>query len=382
MGMLSTQAHSFVKPDYTSAPWEMGPNFIELLDSKAPVKKPNNQRKKAYYTSVFEETFSGHEGYVVSTGVCTYANDIQSYEGATFGMQPVDGWDIASDNGDGRAAAIFAYGSDAFLGSPGYEVPMNRDGYTLGMVASGGASVQYTRPIALPEGDYEMRIYYYNAGGSSAIAENLFGFITTDGTPYLAPTSVYPEGEGVENINFTFNEDTNGVFSLGYRAANTGSSNMPHLFIEAITIHKVTPNLEDIGNAICQEGDGSSTFNFSNVDNNLISSMGGFPMSLTVFNAGPIQIFFNGSDSLQLKTCPLDGEHVVLCGNGSPYEFTVTAQGEEPLSSIVFNASHSQNVDGFLKRWGLAQRWLRYRAGHLQGRCGHTKSGADSRLYW
>ena len=167
-------------------------------------------------------------------GIRTYAKDIKGEEVAT--MQEIAGWNIVA-NGDSRAAGIFAYGSAAFLGGEGYVAPAAPffKGATkaLGMCAVWGASLQYTKEIALPAGKYMLQVPVYNAGGATAIANNLIG---VDGT-YSATKTFAVGGWTVENVEFTVAEDKIVTLSLGYAAANLGSAAMPHIFLESAIIY-------------------------------------------------------------------------------------------------------------------------------------------------
>ena len=167
-------------------------------------------------------------------GIRTYAKDIKGEEVAT--MQEIAGWNIVA-NGDSRAAGIFAYGSASFLGGEGYVAPAAPffEGATkaLGICAVWIASLQYTKEIALPAGNYMLQVPVYNAGGAAAVANNLIG---VDGT-YSATKTFAVGGWTVENVEFTVAEDKTVTLSLGYAAANSGSAAMPHLFLESAIIY-------------------------------------------------------------------------------------------------------------------------------------------------
>ena len=167
-------------------------------------------------------------------GIRTYAKDIKGEEVAT--MQEIAGWNIVA-NGDSRAAGIFAYGSASFLGGEGYVAPAAPffEGATkaLGICAVWSASLQYTKEIALPAGNYMLQVPVYNAGGAAAVANNLIG---VDGT-YSATKTFAVGGWTVENVEFTVAEDKTVTLSLGYAAANAGSGAMPHIFLESAIIY-------------------------------------------------------------------------------------------------------------------------------------------------
>ena len=174
-------------------------------------------------------------GAGIGNGIRTYAKDIK--EGEVSGMQPVTTWAIA-ENGDARAAGLFAQGSTAWLGSEDFTAP---DAGTdlLGILAVWTAKTQYTMNIVLPAGEYWLPIKVWNTGGYGQFEKNLIGFVAEDGTEYLAQRTYYTPsryGATEELIHFAIEEETRGYITLGYTAVNEGSSSMPHLFIEPIQI--------------------------------------------------------------------------------------------------------------------------------------------------
>ena len=187
------------------------------------------------------------EGTPVDNGICTYAKDIES-NGTTYSqMLEVSGWTIEGENGDARAAGLFAYGSGHWLGGKGYNVPATNsvgvaEGNALGIVAVWNATAQYTQPVTLEAGDYVISVAVYNAvGGTTAPTKSLIGFIADNGTEYLAPAKAYAvDTWTVENIKFTLSEATTGKLSLGYAAPNTGSGGNQHLFFDKVEIMAVT----------------------------------------------------------------------------------------------------------------------------------------------
>ena len=187
------------------------------------------------------------EGTPVDNGICTYAKDIES-NGTTYSqMLEVPGWTIEGENGDARAAGLFAYGSGNWLGGKGYNVPATNsagvaEGNALGIVAVWSATAQYTQPVTLEAGDYVISVAVYNAvGGTTAPTKSLIGFIADNGTEYLAPAKAYAvDAWTVENIKFTLSEATTGKLSLGYAAPNAGSGGNQHLFFDKVEIMAVT----------------------------------------------------------------------------------------------------------------------------------------------
>ena len=69
------------------------------------------------------------------------------------------------------------------------------------------------------------------------MAKNLIGFITDGGTEYLGTTMSFPVGSwGKETITFELESETEGEFSLGYTATNSGSGSMPHFYLDGISL--------------------------------------------------------------------------------------------------------------------------------------------------
>ena len=194
-------------------------------------------------------------------GITTYDYDMPDPKGNNgravdyFGMQPVSGW-VAShptDNelvGSGRgdapinahASGVFAIGSNSFLGGKGYLPPTimsdgSSEGNVLGFVGVWSRASQYTQDVTIPAGKYTLTISYYNAGGKGTIAKNLMGFIEEDGTEHLSDLTSFEVGKwGQMVISFDLDDETNGKFSMGYTAANKGSADMPHFFIDGISL--------------------------------------------------------------------------------------------------------------------------------------------------
>ncbi len=200
----------------------------------------------------------------VANHVITYAKDL-SQNGTTYcHQQPVDGWVRAADDVDGKAAAAFAYGTEAYLATRGYFVPAadangNSDGGVLGLCACWGQTVQYTQQTTLPAGDYVMTYQYYNAGGANAVSENLSGFITKDGEAFVSSLREYAvEAWHTDTIAFSLGAATTGVVSLGYKSENVGSGDSPKLFIDNVSIKPAEEetDIKDIKSAEA-EGDGA-----------------------------------------------------------------------------------------------------------------------------
>ncbi|MCM1311434.1 MAG: hypothetical protein NC206_00180 [Bacteroides sp.] len=185
-------------------------------------------------------------GTPVDNGICTYEKDMANNNTTYSRMLEVDGWDIAVENGDARAAGLFAYGSENWLGGTGYNAPATNPegeatGNALGVIGVWGASAQYTQKVTLPAGNYVLTIPVYNVGGTAATVKNLVGFIAADGTEYLASNKVYAVGEWTnEIVQFTLTEQTDGVLSLGFTAPNSGSAACQHLFYDKVEIETVS----------------------------------------------------------------------------------------------------------------------------------------------
>ncbi len=187
------------------------------------------------------------EGTFVGKGILTYAKDITDEDTQSSGMQDVEGWTMAVDNGDARAAGQYEWGSAYCLGSADYIAPTTSSdgtatGGAFGVVSVWTAQTQYVQYVTLPAGDYVMTMPIYNAGGTTALSKNLFGFIAEDDTEYLLSSTTYTVGEWTtETLSFTLAEETNGKLSIGYTAVNKGSSAMPHLFLDYIKIDYTEP---------------------------------------------------------------------------------------------------------------------------------------------
>lgn len=188
------------------------------------------------------------QGTLATVAICTYAHDMEK-NGTTFcNLVDLDGW-TSVDNSDGKAGGPIAIGSGVWVGGSGYTAPAtNSDGVAqgnvLGLVGCWGATAQYTQEVsqALPAGEYTLVLAVYNSkGGTTAIAKNLIGFIEDGGTEHLATTTLYPVNSWkYEFINFTLSEATAGYITIGYLSQNTGSGNMPHLFLSGLELYNGT----------------------------------------------------------------------------------------------------------------------------------------------
>ncbi len=195
-------------------------------------------------TSTYLTNADFSQGTPVTVGVCTYAAD-KSKNGTEYAnLVPVDGWTAVS-SADGKAGGLFAIGGGAWLGGSGFTAPAtDSDGNTgvnvLGIVTCWGASVQYTQNLksALPAGTYTLVLAAYNSGaGQNDVNANYIGFVEEGGTTHYATTKKYNSNTWkYEFITFTLSAETSGYVSLGYKSTNTGSGNMPHLFISGLQL--------------------------------------------------------------------------------------------------------------------------------------------------
>ena len=197
----------------------------------------------------------------ITGGICTYDHDMETNSVNFYGSQPLSGWvtyrqsnntyiSSSDDPEDGRASGVYEIGSGAFLGGTAYIVPTtmsdgSTSGKVLGMVTCWSKKIQYTQNTTLPAGTYTLSMSYFNTGGTTAINKNLIGFITDDGTEYLAQSLTFPIGTWTtDKVEFTLTEETSGYFSLGYEAVNTGSGNMPHFFTDGISLVYVGTDID------------------------------------------------------------------------------------------------------------------------------------------
>lgn len=187
------------------------------------------------------------EGTPVDNGICTCDYDMEENNTVYSQMLAVTGWEFGNENGNNRAAGLFTYGSNHWLGGTGYNVPTTNpagvaEGNTLGIVSTWGASTSYVQAVTLEAGDYVISVPVYNSvGGTSVPAKSLIGFIADNGTEYLAAAKTYPvDTWTVENIKFTLTETTTGKLTLGYISAGSGSGANQHLFFDKVEVLAVT----------------------------------------------------------------------------------------------------------------------------------------------
>ena len=185
----------------------------------------------------------------VTRNVCGYKNDISKNENKLDGMdalywaQDVTGWTVASSKENGKAGAVFAYGSKPQLrgdkkAAPATNPSGEASGNALGFFAVWGGTIQYTQDAAkaLPAGHYELTYTYYNQSSTNAV-DNLIGFKATDGTTHYGTTTSFTAGAWTtETISFDLFAETSGTFSIGYKSKGGESGANPMLFIDNLTL--------------------------------------------------------------------------------------------------------------------------------------------------
>lgn len=206
---------------------------FEITKGKAIQKIIVYEEPDAPLPEIVNANFEADEP--IASKVCTYAKDV--LEGQVANMQTLTGWTIV-ENGDGRAAGTFAYGSTAILGGDGGNVPAvgpngETEGKALGLEAVWTATTQYTQDVKLPAGEYLFEAVIYNAAGTGALESNLIGI---DGN-YLA-TKSYPVGKWTKDqVKFTLAEEKTVTVSLGVNSGNVGNGAAPHLFIDHVKLY-------------------------------------------------------------------------------------------------------------------------------------------------
>lgn len=193
-----------------------------------------------YHTLDNLQNLEFNQGGYMAVSIHTYAKDITGSNKS--GLCEVSGWTTTS-NGDARSGGQYAWGKSYFLGGDGYLAPSaNSEGKTadggLGIVAVWTATSQYIQDVYLKPGTYTLSIPVYNSkGGTADIDKNLFGFIADNGTQYLNKTKTFTANKWTTlSVTFTLTKPAYGQLSLGYTAANKGSVDMPHLFIDCLRI--------------------------------------------------------------------------------------------------------------------------------------------------
>ena len=216
-------------------------------------------------------------GTPVTVGITTYDYDAAT-NGTSFSrMQVVEGWTIG-ENGNAKSAGVYKFGQDPFLGSQGdnYKAPTSGSAAgeekALGIVAVWSSTAQYKQACTLPAGSYIIEVPVYNTAGTTAFSKNLIGFVENSGTEHLATAKTYATGSWItEKVIFELENETAGYLSLGYTAANQGSSAMPHLFIDGVKVTYTSPiaaAYQRYQNALTAANDAISNSDYVNVTGN------------------------------------------------------------------------------------------------------------------
>ena len=157
------------------------------------------------------------------------------------GQQQVAGWKHLSVD-LWSAAGQQAWNSGLFLTNPNFVIPATdsrgkAEGGALALVAAWSSRVQLIHPVMLPAGTYTLTAPVYNAGGTTEVAKNLFGFVTNTGGEHLASDKTFAEGQWSDvTVEFTLEEDTPGWLSVGYVAGNFSSTDMPKLYVDYVQL--------------------------------------------------------------------------------------------------------------------------------------------------
>lgn len=232
---------------------------LEQVQAAIDSLREKNASAMTDFTDFFINNAHFAQGTPLDNGVCTYDYDMSDNGTTYYGMQPIDSWTASTptdntlvgdrnnprtDGKNAGASGLFAVGSPetVWLGSKGDVVPATKadgstEGNVFGFISVWMKSSSYTQNVTLPAGSYTITIPTYNERGTGAIAKNLCGFIADNGDEYLASTTTFPVGVwSNETIKFKLEEETSGVITIGYEAANAGSGSMPHLFIDEFTL--------------------------------------------------------------------------------------------------------------------------------------------------
>ena len=282
------------------------------------------------------------EGTPVDNGICTYAKDMEG-NGTTYSqMLEVAGWAIEGENGDARAAGLFAYGSGHWLGGKGYNVPAANsagvaEGNALGVVAVWSATAQYTQPVTLEAGNYIINIPVYNSvGGTTAPAKSLIGFIADNGTEYLAPAKAYAvDTWTVETITFTLTEATTGKLSLGYTAPNKGSGDNVHLFFDKVEILYEDLSADDVRGVL----NATLASAQATVDAKVGVGAGVFMYSEEAYNTYAAAVAAAKAVSEKAEASVDELKAAVAALNAATAAYTVTAPAADAVYAVKFNGT-------------------------------------------
>lgn len=209
------------------------------------------------------------EGSFSTMNLRANSSSIADFETEVSGQLPVTAWNSVIDtywHQTGQkawsTAGQQAWGSGLFLADTASVIPATdsrgkAEGGALAMVAAWDSRVQLLHPVMLPAGTYTLTAPVYNVGGTSEVAKNLFGFVTNDGTEYLASDVTFAEGQWSNvSVEFTLSEDTPGWLSVGYVATHNSSSLMPKLYVDYVQLSDGTHHwpMLDVGD-VNKDGD-------------------------------------------------------------------------------------------------------------------------------
>lgn len=197
-------------------------------------------------TSLLLKNADFSAGPVVETDIFTYGKDMS--ENGTYGLQAVDGWNIAllgedpiseSYPGSGRCGGVMAYGSSNMLRGNSVSAPATgpdeQSGNCLAFLAVWSLGGYYYQNVSLVPGKYKITVPVYNVSGSSPY-ESYIGFIGDGGQRFIAEQVAVTGKWTTLSSTFTVSEIVSGKIVLGYQASQYGSSSAPHLFFDQVKI--------------------------------------------------------------------------------------------------------------------------------------------------
>lgn len=160
------------------------------------------------------------------------------------GLQSVTGWEAGTQTASdpGYCGGVFAYGSTNLLNNK-YAAPAEgpdaeTDGHCLGLSSVWAGVSQYLQEITLPVGSYSLTCDVYNQGGTTAVTQNLFGFIPNEGTATYDTKTTFTVGSWTKiSVTFDITAETTGKLSIGFIGSG-GSGAAPHLFVDNVVLVK------------------------------------------------------------------------------------------------------------------------------------------------
>lgn len=204
-------------------------------------------------TSTYLTNADFSQGPVVTVDVRGYGKDMVS--GDVYSVQDVTGWSYEILNPDNKTpeypnsamgGAVFAYGSSNQLKgnnvtAPG-KGPDDASGNCLGFFAVWSSGAYYYQEVTLPAGKYTLTIPMYSQSGTQA-NESYTGFFPKNGTAFKVAVNPTVGSWVNQTVSFTLNEETEGQIRVGYKSTGLGSGANPHIFIDAVKLTWVDPNL-------------------------------------------------------------------------------------------------------------------------------------------